>query len=708
MPSESTVPARQHDVQPHSSTTVSDNISQTTFSYNQPPSTPSLKRPRSVTDELGLTPVRKRQRHFSSHKIGFNSSWATDRPWLIKLVQTDEDGESYDSMICTLCRDHNVNGANGATAWSKTGCRTLRLDKVKDHEKSSQHREATQTALAAEEMETSTRNVYTLNETATQDAFKVLQHLIENNYALSNFQSMIQLCKNTGSESLTRFSIDDESKSHTSRTVVMEMLEIYSENIRKHLLDDIQQSPAFSLMVDEVTDVTTSKHLAMCVQFLSRDGEKKTAFLADPVIDRGDAETITETIRNQLQSSNLSVDKLGSFASDGAAVMVGKKSGVSTRLKEDNPHLITNHCRDHRLALACKDSFSKIPVVKKVDDFLENLYKYYKYSSNNSSSLSAVQKAFGDKQLKVKQAKHHRWLSHDQAVTAIVRSYRSLVTDLSQHGISQDPKGHGLLKGIQDPLIIQTLFLLADILPHLASLSLHFQQTNLTIGQVTGKVSATLKLIEGRLSRDGPTMNKMAAILTEAHVTLPTEEQIASFKSSVREPFLTRLVQNISDRFTDNGALDAIRVLDTSDQSEVSALYGWTEMETLGDHFAIDNDTLLTEWTAFLEFIQPLSAESRTISALIKLFKKDLGLKAVYPNISKMLAVAGTLPLSTATVERVFSQVKLIKTDHRSSLKQSTLNDLLMVKLNGSDDLFKTLVPGMAKEWLTKKNRRMF
>lgn len=68
--------------------------------------------------------------------------------------------------------------------WSKTGCRTLRLDKVKDHEKSSQHREATQAALGAEEMETSTKKVYTMNETATQDAFKVLQHLIVNNYPL--------------------------------------------------------------------------------------------------------------------------------------------------------------------------------------------------------------------------------------------------------------------------------------------------------------------------------------------------------------------------------------------------------------------------------------------------------------------------------------------------------------------------------------------
>ena len=94
-------------------------------------------------------------------------------------------------------------------------------------------------------MEKSTRNVYTQNETATQNAFNVLQHLIVNNYPFSNFQSDTQLCKNTGKDFLSRFSIDDKSKSHTSETVFIEMLEIYSETIRKYLLGDIQQSPAF-------------------------------------------------------------------------------------------------------------------------------------------------------------------------------------------------------------------------------------------------------------------------------------------------------------------------------------------------------------------------------------------------------------------------------------------------------------------------------
>ena len=40
-----------------------------------------------------------------------------------------------------------------------------------------------------------------------------------------------------------------------------------------------------------------------------------------------------------------------------------------------------------------------------------------------------------------------------------------------------------------------------------------------------------------------------------------------------------------------------------------------------------------------------------------------------------------TLPASSAEVERGFSQLKLLKTDMRSKLKESHLNDLMSIKL---------------------------
>ena len=57
--------------------------------------------------------------------------------------------------------------------------------------------------------------------------------------------------------------------------------------------------------------------------------------------------------------------------------------------------------------------------------------------------------------------------------------------------------------------------------------------------------------------------------------------------------------------------------------------------------------------------------------------KKKKGLKEFYPMVARLLASAAVLPLGTAEVERVFSQLKLVKSGHRSCLKISTLTKLL-------------------------------
>ena len=53
-----------------------------------------------------------------------------------------------------------------------------------------------------------------------------------------------------------------------------------------------------------------------------------------------------------------------------------------------------------------------------------------------------------------------------------------------------------------------------------------------------------------------------------------------------------------------------------------------------------------------------------------------------YPNLIKFFTTLSSLPFSNAAVERVFSQLKLVKTDHRNSLKSMSLVSLLQSKLS--------------------------
>ena len=84
------------------------------------------------------------------------------------------------------------------------------------------------------------------------------------------------------------------------------------------------------------------------------------------------------------------------------------------------------------------------------------------------------------------------------------------------------------------------------------------------------------------------------------------------------------------------------------------------------------------------------STQDRSMTSLLHLLHNsdDTGLENMYPLVCTLFSIATTLPLSTAEVERVFSQVKLIKTSRRNSIKTKTLNHLLNIKLNCDKTMF--------------------
>ena len=75
--------------------------------------------------------------------------------------------------------------------------------------------------------------------------------------------------------------------------------------------------------------------------------------------ESGKAEHIHAAIMEKCEKMNINVKaSCAAVAADGAAVNFGSKSGVLTRMKEDDmDYLLTIHCVAHRLELALGDAF---------------------------------------------------------------------------------------------------------------------------------------------------------------------------------------------------------------------------------------------------------------------------------------------------------------------------------------------------------------
>ena len=118
----------------------------------------------------------------------------------------------------------------------------------------------------------------------------------------------------------------------------------------------------YCVIVDESTDVSCDKHLAVCVRYYSKL-EKRivTAFLSLIPVAKATCKDLFEALSRCLKKSGLGLVNCISYASDGASVTVGEHDSVLSRIKVASPHCVLIKCICHSLALCIKRAFKKMP-----------------------------------------------------------------------------------------------------------------------------------------------------------------------------------------------------------------------------------------------------------------------------------------------------------------------------------------------------------
>ena len=153
------------------------------------------------------------------------------------------------------------------------------------------------------------------------------------------------------------------------------------------------------------------------------------------------------------------------------------------------------------------------------------------------------------------------------------------------------------------------------------------------------------------------------------------------------QPYLEEVSRQISCRFKDTlGLLTAFSIFDpqkcptdvqqlhkyaTAELEKLLKFYGeTTEIVYEGNVFSIPADVDKTEtrheWKAFKLVI--FEEKSLSLKELATLFLRIEEKCVTFPNIKILLTIATVLPVSTATVERSFSDMKQIKDRLRNQL----------------------------------------
>lgn len=180
------------------------------------------------------------------------------------------------------------------------------------------------------------------------------------------------------------------------------------------------------------------------------------------------------------------------------------------------------------------------------------------------ATLHAIQGILNDPQIKCRQAKDVRWLSHDNAIKALVGSLPSLLVSLDRKASeNSEPTAHGLLKFMKSYKFVATMYLLSDVLPHLSRLSKNFLKEDVDLSLIQPCSQATIETITRYKDSPGPNLSKVDVLLSTDLKDLSIEAsstQKESFKMQIPKKYIEAVVTHLEKCFPSAQLLEAFSI----------------------------------------------------------------------------------------------------------------------------------------------------
>lgn len=184
-----------------------------------------------------------------------------------------------------------------------------------------------------------------------------------------------------------------------------------AEDIRQFLIKSLCN--ARYLLCDGCTVKSTQEVEIVYVRYVDQ-GEPKQVYLSLPPVQYAHTQGIYEAVEHAFIDHNIQdwKDKLVGIGCDGAAINIGKKNSVATRIKDGAEHVVTIHCVAHGLELAVLDSIKDNRLLEDLKGILRMIYKHYHTSPKAQREVKEIAKALDSKLLKPSKIDGTRYKFH--------------------------------------------------------------------------------------------------------------------------------------------------------------------------------------------------------------------------------------------------------------------------------------------------------
>ncbi|KAK9671916.1 hypothetical protein RND81_12G063600 [Saponaria officinalis] len=509
--------------------------------------------------------------------------------------------------------------------------------------------------------------------------------------------------------------------SYTSHQIQQEILSIYSGRIRDVILNEIGDQ---------------KEQMTVVLRFVDKNGyiQERLFYL------------IHGAIEECLLAHKLNIENIRGQGYDGASNMRGEWSGLQALFLNECPYAYYVHCFAHRLQLALiaasRDVISVYQFFSKLT-FIVNIItsSAKRHDQLQTAHLAVIERLLELEELETRKGKNQigtvkragdtRWGSHFGSLNSLLNMYNAscsvLQTVIKEGKSAQRGEADKAYDDMTSFEFVPVLHIMIQILGITNDLCQALQRKSQDILNAMHLVSNTKILIQ-KLRDDGweNLLQQVLLFCNNHDIEVPNmEDHYIYGRGRFRQPkdcvtnlhyfrydvFIAAINSQLHEldfRFNDemiellslSSSLDPKRNFKADDIYKlVSKFYpaDFTEQEKLNLKSQSDLFLLEIKEHPQLDSLKSISDLCRWLGEIEK--------GEIYYLIDRLVRLVLTLPVSTATAERPFSAMKLIKTALRNRMEDDYLTDSLIVYVEkGIAKEFD--IDSIIDEFASKKDRR--
>ena len=405
---------------------------------------------------------------------------------------------------------------------------------------------------------------------------------------------------------------------------------------------------------------------------------------------------------------------------DGASVMSSEVAGVQAKIKEVSPQALFTHCYSHCLNLAIAASCS-VQEVRNLISIINESHFFIANSPKRQRLFDLTVKEFlpSSSHGKLPGLCKTRWVERHTCYEVFLEMYEALITFLdailNPHDYPQlaSPEGNwnwdsdtrvkaqGLKASLSSFQTLAVFLITKNVLDEVKSLAAKLQKRDQDIYEaykmvdtVIDRVKAIRSTIDTTFSSWYDEILKLAekigvtenvprkTSIQRNRSNTPSASPQEHYKRVVAIPLIVCFINQLEDRFH-------------GDESHASVLLCLVPSVMLSSMHLPDHLDDFLYWKEDLPCSTSLSSELRRWQSLWQQESRDVPTNLLlalgscdidsFPNIHSLLAMACTLPITSAEAERSFSLLRRIKTYTRSTLASEHLSDLAVMSMHYSE-----------------------